>query len=461
MKPATDALPRRTRAAVCIALLGLSITGCADDSAPADPAEVVAFDVRLDDRTVLGSPTEPLPFATTPTSLTVRVEARRRDGGVATRYGGRVRLESVPGRIAGGLQEVALVEGRAEVDVGVQFAYGRTRVWVRELGDQGEETGVIGISPPVHFAQPRVRNVRLNPDNPAGLSPLLGREARISEGVLMVTNVVANGFYLTDVGERLENAPAGNAPLRLPQETHESLFVFTFNFPDGIRLGDRVCTVAGGVAEFQGQTQLTFPNYVVQGIGRLGEEAEEGFLDAADPGVSGRCAHLPDVLAEQIEITPRPLDGGLLADNTAIRGWDSALVRIEGGVLSTRFDDCDFDGSGEIEGEDERACRSRCQQDQTCTEMSSLRQFDQVSASVGGVAFEIADLGRTTSFDPLAGCWAHPGVAGDPLDPPGRRCDTFSRRLASITGTLRIVDLGGFLLKVIVPRFEQDLQFLR
>lgn len=460
MKPATEILRRTLLAAACFGAAGL-LVACADEGSSLDPAEVVAFDVRLDASVPAGTPEAPLPFATEPTPVTLHVEARRRDGRPATRYGGRVRVQSVPGRIFGPALEIPLVEGRASVDLGVQFAFGSTRLWVREVGEAGEETGVIGIGPPMHFAQPRVRNVRLNPDDPRGLSPLLGREARISEGVLMVTNVVANGFYLTDVGDRLAEEESGAGPWRLTQEPHESLFVFTFNFPDGIALGDRLCAVAGGVAEFQGQTQLTFPNYVVQGLGRQGEAPDEAFLDAADPGVSGRCPQRPDLMAEQIEVVPTALSPSLLSDNTAIRGWDSALVRIDGGVLSTRFDDCDFDGSGEIEGATELACRSRCQQDQTCTEMSSLRQFDQVSASVGGVAFEVADLGRAAGFDPLAGCWAHPGTAGDPADPPGMRCDAFTRRLRSITGTLRIVDLGGFVLKVLVPRFEQDLQFLR
>ncbi|TVR03202.1 MAG: hypothetical protein EA398_05450 [Deltaproteobacteria bacterium] len=436
------------------------LAACAEDPVVPDRGALSGFEVRLVAPVEPGSPAFPLPFTTMPLEVELDIIARDRRGERMRGFDGEVRLTSVPGRIAEAERTVRLVEGRGSARVGLQYTYGDTRIWVQEQAPEGEMSSFgLGISPPLFFAEPRVRNVRFNPDNPAGLSPLFGREARIGEGILMVTNVVANGFYATDVGDALPDWSTGREPRGVGQEPWTSLFVFTFNFPDGITIGDRLCSLAGGVAEFQGQTQLTFPNYIIQGVGRVGEVPDEAFLDPADPGAPGACAYRTEVDGSLVQVLPHVLDEATLGDNTLVRAWDSALVRIEGGVLSTRFDDCDFDGSGQIEGADERACRSRCQRDLTCTEMSSLRQFDQFSASVGGIAFEVADATRAAGYDPLAGCAPHAGVEGDPDDPPGYRCGDAGRQLRSVTGSLRLVDLGGVVLRVVIPRFETDLVF--
>jgi hypothetical protein len=102
--------------------------------------------------------------------------------------------------------------------------------------------------------------VQTNPDFPFD-SPLFRKYSVITQGKMVVTATTSNGFFVTDL-DAYKKDPTGG---------YHSLFVFTFSAPsvvveDGVpprllNLGEIVKQVEGGVDEFTGHTQLTFPSF--------------------------------------------------------------------------------------------------------------------------------------------------------------------------------------------------------
>jgi hypothetical protein len=70
---------------------------------------------------------------------------------------------------------------------------------------------------------------------------------RTDDRDVVVTALTTKGFWVSDLGD----AP-GN---------YSGLFVYTFNKPEDVDVGDRISLLAGGVQEYVGATQLSFPIY--------------------------------------------------------------------------------------------------------------------------------------------------------------------------------------------------------
>lgn len=443
----------------CVALVAAGLLwGCVESSEPLDPEALAGFNVHVVDATAFGTPPYRFPSSFQP--MTLRVEALQADGLIKDDYVGWVQVQVVPGEVADSTRLLRLEGGVNEShEIQVRYAFGDTRIWVEEVGlDQQDEcrdgfdndgngrldwpgdpgcfgpedpsesgaTYVTGLSPAVPFNPVDINNVQFNPDDPAGTSPLLGEEVKIERGELVVTNVSITGFFLTDLAEDLG---------------FNSIFIFNFSFPEGVRVGQRMLEVSGGVDEFQQGTQLTFPSWTIDPDYELPDSERE---------ILARCEQSsdPDVL----QVEPVVLSSADLNDFELLERYESSVVRVENVESVNKFMDCDFDGSGRISGIEEEACRDVCQESNRCTELSNFVERDQFGGNVEGSSVWISGAQQVANIDAFEGC--------EQTDdsPPTWECP--DRVMASATGNLRHVFLTTRIqLWEIIPRFSCDLLY--
>jgi hypothetical protein len=175
------------------------------------------------------------------------------------------------GDMDGNSRQVNLVDGVAE-DVVVRFRRtpGPTYLWVVDdlprLEEGARPTFAAGWSDvPLFFGQPKIADIQK--DDAECCSPLAGQRVDITDGQLYVTRVTGNGFNVQD--------------LTTPE--WGGLFVFAFNGIEGLRTGTRLLSLAGGITEFQGSTQLTEPIFTpINGLCAPLRAANEGGIDVSD-----------------------------------------------------------------------------------------------------------------------------------------------------------------------------------
>jgi hypothetical protein len=206
------------------------------------------------------------------------------------------------------LVTVDVEAGRSE-EVGVQLpdVFGPTYLWIEDASGDGA-TFATGTSPLLWYRDPFLADVSRPPDETAASalerSPLENKQVRVSgsrygaSGRLVVTGVYSQGYTVADV-----ECGEGGAP---PCTTgdYDSLLVFSFNRPLGegtgpIAVGDVISEVTGGVSEFNGLTELGFPQSVVA-------EGERDVARVPEPVVV-----LPEWLGTGIEM--ERVEAGLVA----------------------------------------------------------------------------------------------------------------------------------------------------
>ena len=168
-------------------------------------------------------------------------------------------------------------------NVQLRYAYGPTRLWIEDATENqfGIREGSLatGVSDEFYFEDQTIRTVQYNPDQPDGTTPLLKQFGSIKSKKghdLVVSNVVSTGFYVTDVGE--EGLKDG----------YNSIFIYSYSQPSRVDIGDRVCEVSGGIAEFTGMTQLQFPSWGIQNKERSTAEDTDPAPEDGDNG-AGTC----------------------------------------------------------------------------------------------------------------------------------------------------------------------------
>lgn len=211
---------------------------------------------------------------------------------------------------------ITIAAGAGSGEVTLPIAYGATTLWVEDATG-AEATFATGTSPTLWYREPLLADVS-RPLDEASLtalerSPLERKQVRIEasrhgeSGRLVVTGVYAQGYTVSDVDCAATPCATG---------AYDHLFVFTFGRPRSesgaaIELGQRVAWVSGGVAEFNGFTELSFPQTEL-----VAAVPDEGLLPA--PTVI-----LPAWLSTPIEF----------------ERVESGLVAIEGGVVCPLDDD--------------------------------------------------------------------------------------------------------------------------
>ena len=203
---------------------------------------------------------------------------------------------------------VQAVEGEVDTQVSISSSFGDTRVWLAAVGDlegSGDDASfATGVTESIPVQLPTIAQMQdvseLEIDDPFTSSPMIGEfvTLRTEDREVVVTTLTTKGFWASDLGD----AP-GN---------YSGLFVYTFNKPEGVAVGDRLSLLGGGVQEYVGATQISFPLY----------EAMEG---------------------ETLEPPPASVlsDETLCADdkpnNEALEAFESSLVTVELGTIPADF----------------------------------------------------------------------------------------------------------------------------
>jgi hypothetical protein len=439
-----------------------------------------------------------------------------------------VEVDMHPGFIPPPFRSVPLVDGKArDVRTFIARAVGNSHLWIEDTGDapvdgdfgecndgkdndgdgwvdlydpdcddaaDGQEapaSWATGMSPTFWFETPAIRHVQYTGE--VASSPLKGADVYISAGRMVVTNVSANGFFVTDLDQHQQVLDSG-AP-----GYFNSIFVYTFSKPVGIRYGDTLCSISGGVVEYQGNTQLKFPSFeILRDIETSQVEGEtvkigicqERTIQGPDLDLDVPAA--VDVTDLLVQEKPSSTDyrDQVMANAMALEPLEAALIKVRDLSMSTRYLACDADEDGSIESNsDEDTCRDECQEDPLCTQLESFFQYQQVAvhADIGKKFFVALDMLKDLVPLEIAfiGQEDQSGRCGDYVDPdtdetlpnPHKvlmgetefleyRCPPME--LAAITGNYRQIYLCGtgpceeercsLILTMILPRFDDDVE---
>jgi len=378
-----------------------------------------------------GAPDAPLD-ASSAQSYVLDVEVRSADGHTLGDFDGFLRVSARPGRVTLGPSEqvigadIRVQNGRATgIPIQVQNAFGRTEVWVEDLGfapppagrtsacsdqvdndadgrtdypyDPGcldamddsemEGTDASGLSAPLWFTNPTVATVQGRGAADPTVSPYAGEVVTFDSGFLVVTRVTRDGMTVSDVSD---------------PGPFNHLYVYNHNTPAGVRVCDRLTSLSGIVGEYYKFTELNFPSWA---------------LDPWRPE-KGPCP-VPD---------PHLLTASDLISKTTMEGFESALVRVENVLVADQTQNCDLNADGRVNYRDydtnacdaECECREACEKNPLCTEWSQYQAYHQWVVAVGGASGQrllVVSLDADPEFDPFAP--AHP------------------KQIRSLTGTLR------------------------
>lgn len=227
---------------------------------PSDPG---ASDQRLDD---------------TVDTAEIRVTALDAQGEVDVDFSGEAQVYAqflgtlTPKFGATPLATVTVESGEsAAVEVPLPPVYGPTVLWIENGGDEG--TFATGTSPILWFREPYIADIQTPVDeealNALSASPLETKQVTVSasrhgaKGRLVVNGTYAQGYTVSDV----ECADAEGTP---PCEAgpYDHMLVFSFQRPRDeqfrpITAGQFIDGFAGGVQEFNGLTEISFPQTFV------------------------------------------------------------------------------------------------------------------------------------------------------------------------------------------------------
>ena len=292
------------------ALLALCSGVVACSSTVSRPADNVAFLEVSVTSELPGTEEAPAEFVETDTLVSLSVRALDRNAEPISANGplsvrirpGRIvdpdgEVESVaacPGSTSGrpdAPYEVEMVDGEWSGDVTYRYTFGPTRVWLTD--DQGnddrEASYVTGVSDTLWYRKPTLSQMQKTDDPETNPLEREFVDVRAEDRELIVTALGAAGFWVTDTVD-----DPGN---------YAQLFVYTFNAPEEIVVGDRLSTLAGGNQEYLQSTQFSFPDY---------ESAGDGSWDVPDAAVIS-----DDVLCDDNEM--EKYEGALLrAENVSI-----------------------------------------------------------------------------------------------------------------------------------------------
>lgn len=305
------------------ALFLLVFAGCVDHQAGIEGTQSLRVD--------LIAPVDPgspeMRLADDARTLTVHVEAIDENNELDTSFTGEVDVYAqflgtlTPDLGSTPLDNITLTNGEsADVDIDLPPVFGPTIVWVED-GSRADATFATGTSPTLWYRDPYTADISTPADEASldalSASPLQNKQVTVSgsrygaDGRLIVTGVYAQGYTVSDC-----QCGAGGAP---PCTTgnYDHVLVFTFskpkdeNFHD-IVLGESISGYGGGISEFNGLTEIGFP----QTFAPDNPEIDEARVPA-----------------------PFVIDASFLTDTIEMERRESALVEIDGATLCELDDD--------------------------------------------------------------------------------------------------------------------------
>jgi hypothetical protein len=244
-----------------------------------------------------------------------------------------------------------------------------------------------GMSPAFWFETPKVRHLQYT--DTVSTSPLQDNSIYVNSGKLVVTNISNGGFFVTDLTDHVASLPGGQPGY------FNSLFLYTFNQPDGVRYGDVLCSFSGGVVDYQGNTQVKYPDFEVMELKAAWDLNGEPVLGQDGEQLQVLCSDRTAVSDDAKLVVPAPVDvtalltaehpgtgtytTELMANAKTMEPLESGLVTVKSLSMSTRFLACDADGNGDADSGDEKLCRDECQNDPACTQLESYFEYQQVA----------------------------------------------------------------------------------
>ena len=277
-----------------LAGLALTLPACTGDQTAKERIEPTFIHVELSGD--LGTADAPLAFTVAPVAWPVTVTTQDVDGNPYP-FAGDLKIRTRPGTLDMD-SWVTLTDGTWTGDVEMHAGFGPTRIWFGDEGDKNtdstrEPSWATGVSDPITYALPTIAEMQKNDD--VETNNLVGEfaELRVSDRQVVVTALGTSGFWVTDLAD--------------PLGSYNSLFVYTFNEPRDVALGDQIIQLGGGNNEYLGATQLSWPTY------------------ATADGVS---LTVPDATQ---------LDGTSGCDDATMEGLEASLVEISGGSIPSTF----------------------------------------------------------------------------------------------------------------------------
>jgi hypothetical protein len=221
------------------------------------------------------------------------------------------------------------------VTVQLPPVFGPTTLWIDD-GKNTDPTYATGTSPTIWFNDPFIKDIQ-TPSNPMsidalGESPLDGKNVGVSKsqygarGRLVITSVFAQGYTVADVqcADAMGNPPCVAGP-------YDHLEVFTFSAArdqEGrfIQEGQVIDGFAGGISEFNGLTEIGFPQSFVNDAPDV-NPAREPTPVKVDPATwfNGLSDPNGEINFEKNEAGPIEIDNGIVcpldADYATYKQW--------------------------------------------------------------------------------------------------------------------------------------------
>jgi hypothetical protein len=246
-----------------------------------------------------------IPVAASGVAFEIEVQAV--DGyGSPLAWTGQVALSAVPGELGDTADDTMQVAaGKGTASILVERAFGPTRVWVEDIGTSDRPgTYATGLTDTIWLDGLRIRNIQQSDSTLR--SPFEGERPVIRDGTMVVTRVSADGFYVTDVDAYLASG-------EIRDTEWASVFAFNYSVPEGLERGDVLTRLEGGVTEFYGLTELSFPVWEVGGSREVPPPVP---LDCDDDVAS--------------------------SDSLDMERWESALVEVTGAtvIVCPQFPTC-------------------------------------------------------------------------------------------------------------------------
>lgn len=361
--------PSNLRALAALVLLA----GCVDEYVDVETG-LSSFAVELVDTSAGGSADEPVPAPREITRVRIRAQAYGTDGQPFA-WNGTARVKVTPGITVPSRFPIEFKDGVGEADVAILAVHSETRLWVID-DTAGAASHAVGVTPAIQFDEPTLADINSIPpqgDNTTSFyvkGGVRGDFVRMerdgfafadrastddactladpgaTKRDLIVTATTATGFYVTDLAEPAHPTLPGN---------FGHIFVFNFNFPEGLEVGDRLHALEGTIQEFSGNTQITFPTYRVSYC-PLVEGDDFASVEQAQRDLE--LAKLAEVEAAAPVIDTRLCTGGsgsgislqscgYSSANFHMESLESALVQIPEVKLPEMWVRCDFDGDGQ------------------------------------------------------------------------------------------------------------------
>lgn len=303
-----------------------------------------------------------------------------------------------------------LLSGKAtNQTVTLPLAYGPTTLWIDD-GKSNDPTYATGTSPVLWYRDPFISDLQ-TPKSETALDalsaiPLEDKQVSVTtsrygaRGRLVVTSTFSQGYTVSDV----QCADANGTPPCTAQ-AYDHALVFSFSAPRGedgapIVEGQTIEGFAGGLAEFNGLTEIGFP----QTFGNGGVEVNK----AREP--------VPAIVDAETTVTPE-----------------------------TWFDSLTSPGGGLINFERNEAAPIKVVNAKVCNlddDYTTFKQWKLDPAGVGGnckgnkKVLNVITAGTVSDVDPST---------------------LVGRTLPSVIGVLRPVNIGTFNVWIIFPRSAADL----